>query len=155
MFQAIVAMVGANDRRHQLIAVGEKAERDRDNGGDDQVRERPRKSHERLTASAVAQVVRVDRRRLGPADAKAQDRLMMSIAPPTGSKWPRGSSVSRPCQRAVESPSRYAASAWLNSWTGNAIRMISRRDSAMESSGSRPSAAGRAAPASWPRIPPA
>ncbi len=41
-----------------------------------------------------------------------------SIRPPTGSKWTLGFSVRRPCQRAVESPRRYAANAWQNSWTG-------------------------------------
>ena len=38
--------------------------------------------------------------------AAGERALMTSIRPPTGSKWTRGSSVRRPCQRAVESPSR-------------------------------------------------
>src|SRR5688572_8021283 len=41
--------------------------------------------------------------------------------PPIGSKWANGLSVSRPNIFAVPSPSRYAASAWANSWIGKAI----------------------------------
>ena len=42
-----------------------------------------------------------------------------SRIPPSGSKWAIGLSVSRPNSLAVPSPRRYAARAWLNSWTGN------------------------------------
>ena len=42
-----------------------------------------------------------------------------SRTPPIGSKWTIGLSVSRPNILAVPSPSRYAANAWANSWTGN------------------------------------
>ena len=50
--------------------------------------------------------------------AEARNETARS-GPPTGSKWAIGLSVRRPNSFAVPSPSRYAASAWENSWTGN------------------------------------
>ena len=53
--------------------------------GHDQVRERPGERHERLAAAAVAQVVGVDRRGLGPADEDPADSaLSASSVPPSG-----------------------------------------------------------------------
>src|SRR2546427_6534895 len=50
---------------------------------------------------------------------------MTRNAAPIGSKWTIGFSVSRPNSFAVPSPSRYAARAWENSWTGNDTRRMS------------------------------
>src|SRR5258706_8847494 len=59
-----------------------------------------------------------------------------SIRPPTGSKWARGSRVSRPNSLAVPSPRRNAARACENSWIGNATSSITAMTTTRASSSS-------------------
>ena len=68
----------------------------------------PASGDEGLAVAPAAQVRRVDRRRLGPAeqDAGRTAATMTSSSPPSGSKWTIGLSVSRPNSFAVPSPSR-------------------------------------------------
>src|SRR3954453_12601123 len=61
---------------------------------------------------------------IGAPDAAEPMKVSARSVPPTGSKWTIGLRVSRPNIFAVPSPSRYAASAWLNSWTGSPTRSM-------------------------------
>ena len=76
--------------------------------GQEQVRDRARERDHHLAVAPVAQVRRVDRRRLRPADQEPAETASTrrSAGPPIGSKWTIGLSVSRPNSLAVASPSR-------------------------------------------------
>jgi hypothetical protein len=110
------------------VLVGEEvASRDRAADREDEVRDWPRGGHDRIAAATAFEVHGIHRGRLRPAEPEAPVDPMKLIArrtPPTGSKWTIGLSVSRPNIFAVASPSRNAARAWLNSWTGNAINSM-------------------------------
>ena len=75
-----------------------------------------------------------------------------SSVPPTGSKWAIGLSVSRPNILAVPSPSRYAASAWLNSWTGSPMSSMMATTIAAGTTVGRRCASGTLATGRVPRI---
>src|SRR5450759_530447 len=73
---------------------------------------RPPRSIDGLTGVGFAQPMMKP-----PRSADATSR-----SEPNGSRWTIGLSVRRPNIFAVPSPSRYATSAWLNSWTGKPTR---------------------------------